>query len=178
LKRPSCGKALLIKLQVREHLDARDNTGRRFARERHGVMQDAVDAVPHEHSIIELLYMDVGGVLENGVAQERIHDADDRQVLGHFLQILAAASWPVFSLHHLELPCFGRNEVTELFLERFLILKQGMLDGILIRKARKDLEAGLLAHGIYGRQVFCIEHRHFQVPYRLLESDECCACGQ
>ena len=60
-----------------------------FFRQRHRVVEDAVNAVADQHFVFHRFDMDIGRALHDGVPQERIDNAHDRQILGHLLHVIA-----------------------------------------------------------------------------------------
>ena len=79
LMRPSWGRRFSARLQPGEQLDARDHGLVDDARDHVHVVQDAVDAQPHEGQLALGLEVDVGGALLEGVAQDVVEGLDHRR---------------------------------------------------------------------------------------------------
>ena len=141
-------EAFLVQFQIRENLDACDDTGRRIFRERHRVVENAVNTVAHQNLGLHRLNMDVGGALHDGVPQKRIHDTHDRQILGHLLDVIAREIFSVLC-DDANLTRLGRDDVSELILQRLLVLQERRFDALGVGQPRQYLEPRLLAHRIY-----------------------------
>ncbi len=72
------GDAALRDIELAHHLDARKDGGVPILRERlHGVLQDAVDAVLHDHFGVARFDVNVARAALEGRENHRIHEAND-----------------------------------------------------------------------------------------------------
>ncbi len=85
---PILRHALLGDVQPRHDLDPRHQQRRQFALGLHHLAQDAVDPEADHQALLESLDMDVGRVLPDRLAQQRIDQADDRRVVLLLQQVL------------------------------------------------------------------------------------------
>ena len=81
------GHAALGDVQVGHDLDARDHAGHEAPRDARVLAQDAVDAVAHGEVAGDGLEVDVGGALLDALADQRVHELDDRRVGGRLAQV-------------------------------------------------------------------------------------------
>ena len=68
-------------------LDARGDAGLEALLDRQDVVEDAVDAEPRDHVLLKRLDVDVARPLADGLGQERVHEPDDRRVVGDLEQV-------------------------------------------------------------------------------------------
>ncbi len=78
---PVLRKPFFVKLEIREHLDPRNDALRRRFRKLHCVVQDAVNAITNQHRIFARFYVDVRGILYERVFQERLNYLHHRQII-------------------------------------------------------------------------------------------------
>src|SRR3989344_4415575 len=128
LEAPVLWQTLLVELEDGEHLDARDDASGSGLRQGHRVVEDAVNAVAHKHFVLHRLDVDIGGASGDRVEQERVHDTHNREIFSHLLELLTRELSPL--LDERELLGLARDDVTELILEGFLILQEGVLDAL------------------------------------------------
>ena len=77
------GQALLGDVEPAHDLDARDDARLERARQRlDRLVEHVVDAEAHADLALEGLEVDVAGALLDGVLQQRVHQLDDRRVVG------------------------------------------------------------------------------------------------
>ena len=81
------GHAALGDVEVGHDLDARDHAGHEAPRHARGLAEHAVDAVAHDEVALDGLEVDVGGALLDALADERVHELDDRRVGGRLAQV-------------------------------------------------------------------------------------------
>ncbi len=85
---PVLRDAFLGDIQPRHHLDPRDQQGRQLALGFEHFTQDAVHAKTHHQALLEGFQVNVGGVLLDRFAENRVDQADDRRVVLLFQQVL------------------------------------------------------------------------------------------
>ncbi len=73
-------------VHFRHDLEARDQRGLNVLRHRHGLVQDAVDAVADTDAFDARLDVDVRGFLADRLLHDGVGDADDRRFFGDLLQ--------------------------------------------------------------------------------------------
>ena len=93
LDAPVLRDAALGDVQVRQDLDARDDRRLKpvHLRRHRGLVEDTVDAVANGHLVLVGLDMDIASPLVHRLDDDLVDQADDRRLLGHLQQILAAA---------------------------------------------------------------------------------------
>jgi len=82
------GQAALGDVQLGHHLDARRDGVLQPQWRLHDLVQHAVDAEADAEHLLVRLHVDVAGALADGVGEERVHQLDDRRLLGGLLQLL------------------------------------------------------------------------------------------
>ncbi len=130
-------RALLIKLEVGEHFNASRKAGSGILGQNHGIAQNAIYAIAHQHFILFRFYMDVRGVLDNGVFKQSIDNAHHRQISRQFFKlILGNVITAHFVLNCLKRISFLLDNIAKFGFKRFLIGEQGPLHGFIIRQTR------------------------------------------
>ena len=141
--------------------------------ENHGVMKKSVNAVSDYEFLLHRLNVNVRSALNDRVLEKRVHNPHNRQVFGAFFKVGRAHGLIPAAVGEM-LQCIGLllDEVSELGLERFLILQKRRFDGGGIREARKYLEVCLFLDEINCREVVGIQHRYFKRLTRFLERND------
>ncbi len=152
------GQATLGDVELRHHLQARHERILDPLREAEGLLEDAVDAVPHENRVALGLDVDVACAGLDALDEHLVRQLDDRWQLGvggDRAEVLALVAELV---HHQGLA--GRHELEEL-LERFLEAV-GMRERVLHLDVGRD--HGL--HALPGRELDGLQRRRGRAGWR------------
>ena len=76
------GQAALGDVELRQHLDARDDGHRQLLGRRREFIQHAIDAVAHPELVLERLHVDVAGLVPDRIHQVPVDQTHDRVVVG------------------------------------------------------------------------------------------------
>ena len=88
---PVLRREVLVDLEPREQLDARDDPRMHRLRDVHHLVENAVDAIADERGLLQDLDMDVRRARGERVGKDVVHDADDGQIARRFLR--ASFDW-------------------------------------------------------------------------------------